>query len=86
MQATDGKGVDVIVEMLANVNLGHDLKMLAHRGTVAVVGSRGDVQITPRDLMSREASIVGVMCKSSHNFSPCRLFFCPAVVKLLVYT
>jgi NADPH:quinone reductase len=57
MKATAGKGVDVILEMLANVNLGHDLKMLALQGRVVVIGSRGDVTITPRDLMSRRASI-----------------------------
>lgn len=61
MEATGNEGLHVIVEMLANVNLGSDLKMLAPGGTVAVVGSRGDVQITPRDLMQREANIVGVM-------------------------
>jgi len=49
--------VDVIVEMLANENLGHDLRMLAPRGRVVVVGSRGDVTITPRDLMTRDASV-----------------------------
>lgn len=42
--ATDNqRGVDVVVEMLANVNLGHDLKVLARGGTVAIVGSRGTV-------------------------------------------
>lgn len=60
LDATAGRGLDVILEMLANVNLGHDLKMLAHRGRVVVVGSRGDVQITPRDLMAREARILAV--------------------------
>ena len=54
---TNARGVDVILEMLANVNLGHDLKMLAPRGRVVVIGSRGDVAITPRDLMTRDASI-----------------------------
>jgi NADPH:quinone reductase len=49
--------VDVILEMLANVNLGGDLKMLALEGRVVVIGSRGDVTITPRDLMSRRASV-----------------------------
>ena len=29
MKVTGGKGVDVILEMLANVNLGQDLKLLA---------------------------------------------------------
>lgn len=56
-RATGGRGVDVILEMLANVNLGADLKLLAPRGRVVVIGSRGDVTITPRDLMSRDAAI-----------------------------
>jgi NADPH2:quinone reductase len=60
-EITGGHGADIIVEMLANVNLGADLKMLALRGRVVVVGSRGDVQITPRDLMSREAAILAVL-------------------------
>jgi NADPH2:quinone reductase len=57
LKATAGKGVDVILEMLANVNLGADLKLLAQYGRVIVIGSRGDVTITPRDLMSRRASV-----------------------------
>ena len=57
VRASGGRGVDVILEMLANVNLGRDLKLLAPRGRVVVVGSRGDVTITPRDLMSRRGSI-----------------------------
>jgi NADPH2:quinone reductase len=57
MKASGGKGVNVILEMLANVNLGSDLKMLALEGRVVVIGSRGDVTITPRDLMSRRASV-----------------------------
>ena len=57
LKATNGRGVDLILEMLANVNLGHDLKLLAHHGRVVVIGSRGDVTITPRDLMRRRASI-----------------------------
>jgi NADPH:quinone reductase len=57
LKATGGRGVDIILEMLANVNLGQDLKLLAPLGRVIVIGSRGDVTITPRDLMSRRASI-----------------------------
>ena len=57
MKATGGRGVDIILEMLANVNLGADLKLLAQYGRVIVIGSRGDVTITPRDLMSRRASV-----------------------------
>jgi NADPH2:quinone reductase len=58
-ETTEGRGVDIILEMLANVNLGADLKMLGKRGRVIVIGSRGDVTITPRDLMARRASVIG---------------------------
>ena len=57
---TDGRGVDVILEMLANVNLGRDLEILAAGGRVVAIGSRGTVEIDPRDTMSRDASILGM--------------------------
>jgi NADPH2:quinone reductase len=60
MDFTEGKGVDVILEMLASVNLGKDLTMLAKHGRVCVIGSRGKVEIDPRDTMSREADVRGV--------------------------
>jgi NADPH2:quinone reductase len=58
---TTERGVDCILEMLANVNLGEDLKLLAPRGRVVVIGSRGTVEINPRDLMMREADIRGLI-------------------------
>lgn len=58
MKASGGRGVDVILEMLANVNLAGDLKMLALHGRVVVIGSRGDATITPRDIMTRRASVL----------------------------
>jgi NADPH2:quinone reductase len=58
---TEGHGVNILLEMLANVNLGNDLKILAQKGAVVVIGSRGTVQIDPRDLMSREARIYGIL-------------------------
>jgi NADPH:quinone reductase len=61
LAATDGRGVDVILEMLANVNLGKDLNLLARYGRVVVIGSRGSVEINPRDAMSREADIRGML-------------------------
>jgi NADPH:quinone reductase len=60
-----GKGVDLIVEMLANINLGNDLKILNNRGRVVVIGSRGTVEIDPRDVMARDASIMGVLLFNS---------------------
>src|SRR5215813_1079104 len=41
VKATGGRGVDLILEMLANKNLGDDLKLLARDGRVMVIGSRG---------------------------------------------
>ena len=61
LAATNGRGVDLIIEMLANVNLGQDLPLLAPGGRVLVVGSRGPVEINPRDLMARMADIRGVI-------------------------
>ena len=61
MKATGGRGVDVIVEMLANVNLGKDLTILAKGGRVVVIGSRGPVDINPRDTMQRDADVRGMI-------------------------
>jgi NADPH2:quinone reductase len=60
LELTGGRGIDLIVELLANVNLGKDLPALARHGRVVVVGSRGAVEITPRDLMSRDATVTGM--------------------------
>jgi NADPH2:quinone reductase len=60
MKLTEGRGVDVILEMLANKNLGKDLTVLATKGRVVVIGSRGPVEINPRDAMGREADIRGL--------------------------
>jgi NADPH2:quinone reductase len=59
MKATGGRGVDVVLEMLANVNLAADLKMLAQYGRVIVIGNRGEITINPRDLMARRSSVRG---------------------------
>jgi NADPH2:quinone reductase len=58
---TGGRGLDVIAEMLANVNLAKDLSLLAPAGgRVVVIGNRGTIEINPRDTMMREASILGM--------------------------
>jgi len=61
MKATSGHGVDVIVEMLANVNLGKDLTILAKAGRIMIIGSRGPVEINPRDTMQRDADVRGMI-------------------------
>ena len=59
MALTKGRGVDVILEMLANVNLARDLTLLALRGRVVVIGNRGSIEINPRATMQRDLSILG---------------------------
>jgi NADPH2:quinone reductase len=61
MTLAGGLGANVILEMLANVNLGKDLTVLAQGGRVVIIGSRGPVEINPRDLMAREASVLGMV-------------------------
>ena len=56
---TGGHGVSVVVEMLADVNLEHDLGVLAAGGRVVVVGSRGRLEFTPRLTMLKEATVMG---------------------------
>ena len=60
MRATGGRGVDVILEMAAHVNLDKDLGLLATRGRVVVIGNRGRVEIDARQAMGRDASILGM--------------------------
>jgi NADPH:quinone reductase len=59
-ELTCGQGIDIILEMLANVNLGDDLRALGKGGRVVVVGSRGRVEIDPRDTMTQESVILGM--------------------------
>ena len=60
LELAGGHGFDLIVEFLANANLGADLRALAPRGRVIVVGSRGPAQIDARDLMNAEGTILGM--------------------------
>jgi len=59
-QATGGYGFDVILEMLANVNLAKDLTVLAKAGSIVVIGCRGPIEINPRMLMGVRGAIKGV--------------------------
>lgn len=60
MRATGGRGVDVVLEMAAHINLDKDLSLLAPRGRVVVIGSRGRVEINPQLTMGRDAAILGM--------------------------
>jgi NADPH:quinone reductase len=54
------KGIDIIIEMLANVNLQHDFDVLAMFGRITVVGNRGSLEFTPRAVMNKDATIYGM--------------------------
>jgi NADPH2:quinone reductase len=60
MRATDGRGVDLVIEMAAHINLDRDLTLVAKHGRVVVVGSRGPVEINPRLAMGKDAAIFGM--------------------------
>ena len=59
-KVTDGRGPDVILEMLANVNLDHDLTVVAPSGRIVVIGNRGRVEIDPRKIMTKDVSVFGL--------------------------
>lgn len=61
-----GRGFDLVVEFLANENLGDDLKALAPRGRIVVVGSRGPVGVDARDLMNAEGAVIGMRLPNAH--------------------
>ncbi len=61
MRATAGRGVDLVLEMAAHLNLDKDLGLLAPRGRVVVIGNRGRVEIDARQSMARDAAILGML-------------------------
>lgn len=63
--ATGGRGVDVIIEMLANVNLQKDFDVLAMFGRITVVGNRGSLDFNPRVIMGKDASVYGMALYNS---------------------
>jgi NADPH2:quinone reductase len=60
MDLTGGRGVDVVLEMLANVNLQKDLEIVAMRGRIVVIGNRGTVEVNARLAMNKDAAILGM--------------------------
>lgn len=57
---TGGKGPDLIIECLANKNLATDLQLIARFGRIVVVGSRGSLDFNPRQIMAKEADVLGL--------------------------
>ena len=59
-KATGGKGVDIILEMLANENLVKDFEVLAQFGRITIIGNRGSIDFNPRLAMGKDATIFGM--------------------------
>ncbi len=57
---TDGGGPELILEMLANINLAADMDIAAKFGRIMVIGNRGEITITPRVTMMKELDIRGI--------------------------
>lgn len=57
---TGGKGVEIIIEMLANVNLERDFEAINMFGRIVIVGNRGSLTFTPRQAMTKETTIYGM--------------------------
>jgi NADPH2:quinone reductase len=60
MEVTGGAGPDVVLEMLANVNLQKDLDVVARLGRIVIIGNRGTIEINPRGTMGKDATITGL--------------------------
>eukprot|EP00012_Vannella_robusta_P006392 CAMPEP_0206208176 /NCGR_PEP_ID=MMETSP0166-20121206/16055_1 /ASSEMBLY_ACC=CAM_ASM_000260 /TAXON_ID=95228 /ORGANISM="Vannella robusta, Strain DIVA3 518/3/11/1/6" /LENGTH=318 /DNA_ID=CAMNT_0053629127 /DNA_START=277 /DNA_END=1234 /DNA_ORIENTATION=- len=61
LESTDNKGVNIIIEMLSNVNLEHDIStLIGARGRIVIVGCRGAIEINPRGMMGKNSSVTGM--------------------------
>ena len=74
---TNGRGVDLVIEMLANVNLVRDLEMLAKRGRITIVGNRGSIELNPRAIMGKDATVTGF---TNWNATPAELAVAHAAI------
>lgn len=59
-QETGEHGPDVIIEMVANINLMKDLELLAKYGRVVIVGNHGTLEFDPRSAMTKDAVVMGM--------------------------
>ncbi len=59
-ELTNGAGPELILEMLANVNLATDLELIAKYGRIIIIGNRGEVTINPRMTMMKELDVRGL--------------------------
>ena len=66
LAATQGRGVDVVIDMAAQANLMKDAKVAAVRGCIVIVGSRGSLDFDPRALMKADLDVRGMGVNNLH--------------------
>ncbi len=59
-ELTGGRGPDVILESLANVNLDHDLSAAGLGARIVVIGNRGRTEIDARKAMGKDLAVLGM--------------------------
>ncbi len=59
-ELSSGRGPDVVLEMLADVNLANDMEVAGHGGRIVVIGNRGSIEINARMAMMKDLDIRGM--------------------------
>jgi NADPH2:quinone reductase len=74
LKQTEGHGLDLIIEMLADKNLDRDLALLAKSGRVVIVGNRGRTEIDARQTMVKDSDIRGMSLMHADTAELARIF------------
>ena len=63
-EAAGKRGIDIILESIADKNLKKDLGLIRNKGRIAVIGGAAEIAINPVDIFAREAVVTGVFIYS----------------------
>ena len=63
-EAAGERGIDLIIESIADKNLKKDLNLVRNKGRVVIVGGAADIPINPLDVFLREIVVKGVFIYS----------------------
>jgi NADPH2:quinone reductase len=70
-EAAGEKGINVIVEGIADKNLAKDLGLICKQGRIVIVGGATDIAINPVNIFANEVTVKGVF---SYNINDDQLF------------
>lgn len=63
-EAAGERGIDIILESIADKNLRKDINLVRNQGRIVVVGGGAEIQIHPAELFAREVVVKGVFIYS----------------------